>query len=96
MNANLIKLAERKTLLVARIGNQRTELEQALAPWHGRLAIVDKGLLAVQYLKCHPVLLAGLILFPLIFRPKLAIKWFQRGWLVWKMALTIRRKLSGL
>lgn len=96
MNAELIRLAERKASLVARIGRQRTELAQALAPWHGPLAVVDKGLLAVRFLKCHRALLAGLIIISVVLRPKFAARWFQRGWVVWKMALTIRRRLSGV
>ena len=96
MNAELIRLAERKASLVAKIGHQRTELAMAFAPWHGPLAVVDKGLLAVHYLKRHPALLAGLVLFTMVLRPKVAFRWFQRGWLAWKMALTVRRKLSGL
>jgi len=96
MNAELIRLAERKASLVARVGRQRAELAQALAPWNEPLAIVDKGLLAVHYLRRHPALLAGLIVFSAVLRPKGAVKWFQRGWMVWKIALTVRRRLFGL
>ena len=96
MNAELIRIAERKASLVAKIGRQRTELAQVLAPWHEPLAIVDKGLLAVRYLKCHPVLLVGLAIVSVVLRPKLSAKWFQRGWMVWKMALAVKRGLSGL
>jgi len=96
MNAKLIRLEERKASLVAKIERQRTELAQASAPWRGPLAVVDKGLLVTHYLKRHPELLAGLVLFSVVFRPKFAIRWFQRGWVAWKMALTVRRKLYGL
>lgn len=96
MNAELIRIAERKASLVAIIGRQRTELAQTLAPWHESLAIVDKGLLAVRYLKCHPVLLAGLAIVSVVLRPKFSAKWVQRGWMVWKMALAVKRGLSGL
>lgn len=96
MNAELIRLAERKASLVSKIGRQRTELAQVLAPWHEPLAIVDKGLLAVRYLKCHPVLLVGLAIVSVVLRPKFSARWFQRGWVVWKMALAVKRGLSGL
>lgn len=96
MNAELTKLAERRASLVARIGCQRIELAQASAPWHGPLAVVDKGFLAVRFLKCHPVLLAGLIIVSVVLRPKFSVRLFQRGWMVWKMALAVKRGLSGL
>jgi len=96
MNAELIRLAERKASLVARIGRQRIELAQALVPWRGPLAIVDKGLLAVRFLKCHPVLLVGLAIVSVVLRPKFSARWFQRGWMVWKMALAVKRGLSDL
>jgi hypothetical protein len=96
MNAELIRIAERKVSLVAKIGRQRTELAQTLAPWHEPLAIVDKGLLAIRYLKCHPALLVGLTIVSVVLRPKLSAKWVQRGWMVWKMALAVKRGLSGL
>lgn len=96
MNAELIRIAERKASLVAKIGRQRTELAQATTPWYEPLALVDKGLLAVRYLKCHPVLLVGLAIVSVVLRPKFSASRFQRGWVVWKMALAVKRGLSGL
>ena len=96
MNAELIRVAERKASLVSKIGRQRTELAQILEPWHEPLAIVDKGLLAIHYLKSHPVLLVGLAIVSVVLRPKFSTKWFQRGWMVWNMALAVKRRLSGL
>ena len=96
MNAELIRIAERKASLVAEIGRQRTELAQATAPLHEPFMLVDKWLLAVRYLKCHPALLVGLTIVSVVLRPKFSAKWFQRGWMVWKMALAVKRGLSGL
>lgn len=96
MNTELIRITERKALLVSKIGRQRTELAQVFEPWHEPLAIVDKGLLAIRYLKCHPLLLVGLAMVSVVLRPKISGIWFQRGWMVWKMALAVKRGLSGL
>src|SRR5512143_2918708 len=43
MNAKLIELAERRTILVARAATQRAELSQALAPWREALAVAHRG-----------------------------------------------------
>ena len=96
MNAELIRVAERKASLVSKIGRQRTELAQIFEPWHEPLAIADKGLLVIRYLKCHPVLLVGLAMVSVVLRPNFSGIWFQRGWMVWNMALAVKRGLSGL
>jgi hypothetical protein len=95
MNAELIRITERKALLVAKIDHQRTELAQTLVSWQEPMAIVDKGFRAVRCLKCHPILLMGLAMVVVVLRPKLSIGWFSRSWLVWKTALAVKRRLFG-
>jgi len=96
MNAKLIELVERRTTLVARAATQRAELSQALAPWRGPLAVVDQGLVAVRYIRSHAALLAGVVAFMAPFRPWRVARWRRRGWLVWRMALTVKRILARL
>ena len=96
MNAKLIELAERRTTLVARAATQRVELSQALAPWRGSLAVVDEGLAAVRYIRTHAALLAGVVAFVVPRRPLRAAEWVRRGWLVWRMAVAVKRILPGL
>jgi hypothetical protein len=93
MNAMLIELAERRTTLVARAATQRAELSQALAPWHGPLAVVDEGLVAVRYIRNHAALLVGIVAFVAPLRPLRMRKWVRRGWLVWRLAVVVRRIL---
>ena len=96
MNAKLIELAERRTILVARAATQRAELSQALAPWREALAVVDQGLVAVRYIRSHAALLVGVAAFVVPLRPWRMAKWLRRGWLVWRMALAVKRILPGL
>lgn len=96
MNARLTELAERRATLVARAATQRAELSQAAAPWRGPLAVVDRGLAAVRYLGSHPALLVGVVAFVAALRPMRAAKWLRRGWLAWRMALAVKRRLSDL
>ena len=95
MNTKLIELAERRATLVAKAATQRTELAQALAPWRRPLAVVDQGMLAARYLGRHPELLVGVAVFAAVLRPKRAFGWLRRGWVVWRMALAVKRRLSG-
>ena len=95
MNTKLIELAERRATLVARAANQRSELAQALTPWRRPLAVVDKGVLAARYLGRHPGLVVGAVAFVAVLRPKRVFGWLRRGWVVWRIALAVKRKLSG-
>ena len=95
MNAKLIELAKRRTTLVARAATQRAELSQALAPWHGPLAVVDEGCVALRYIRNHAALLVGVVAFVAPLRPLRLAKWLQRGWLVWRMAVAVKRILPG-
>ena len=93
MNAKLIELVERRTTLVARAATQRAELSQALAPWRRPLAVVDQGWVAVRYIRNHAALLAGVAAFVVPLRPLRVARWLRRGWLVWRMALVVKRIL---
>ncbi len=96
MNAKLIELVERRTTLVARAATQRAELSQALAPWRRPLAVVDQGWVAVRYIRNHAALLAGVAAFVVPLRPLRVARWLRRGWLVWRMALAVKRILPRL
>ena len=95
MNAKLIELVERRTTLVARAATQRAELSQALAPWGRPLAVVDQGWVVVRYIRNHAALLAGVGAFVVPIRPLRMARWLRRGWLVWRMALVVKRILIG-
>jgi hypothetical protein len=95
MNAKLIQLAERRTTLVARVATQRIELSQTLAPWRGSLAMVDEGLVAMRYIRNHAALLVGVAAFVVPLRPLRVARWLRRGWVVWRMAVAVKRIVRG-
>lgn len=94
MNKKIIELAQRRAALVHKVARQRTELAQVLAPWHGPLATVDKGLLVARYLRRHPGLLATGLALAASVRPKGMLGWLRRGWLLWQTAVAVKRSLS--
>jgi hypothetical protein len=96
MNAKLTELAERRKILVARAANQRAELSQALAPWREALAVVDRSLVAVRYIRSFAALLVGVAAFVVPLLPWRMAKWLRRDGLAWRVALAVKRILPGL
>lgn len=90
MNKKLIRLAERRSLLVKQSAAQRTALTYHLEPWHARLALVDRGMAVFCYMKRHPALMVGAALLLAALRPQRAGKWLQRGWVIWQIGRRLR------
>ena len=96
MNAKLIELAERQKILVAMAATQRAELSQALAPWREALAVVDRGLVGVRYVRSYAALLVGVVAFVVPLLPWRMAKWLRRDGLVWRVVHAVKRILPGL
>lgn len=95
MNTKLVELAERRATLVARAAAQRAELSQRVAPLRGALAVVDHGVAAIRYFKSHPELLAAVVTFAVVIRPRLVLSFFRRGWALWHVVGVVRRRFTG-
>ena len=75
--------------LIARAAEQRSTLSQQIRNWQRPLELVDHALAVARYVKPHPLLVTlpfGLFLFR---RPRVLLRWFNRGWL----AREVLRKL---
>jgi YqjK-like protein len=91
MSEKLLNLAERREHLVSQAAEQRLLLAQNVETWRAPIALVDRGLAAVSYIKRHPISAAGASLGLLtVIRSHRANKWFQRGWLVWQVVRGLR------
>jgi hypothetical protein len=90
MNKKLHHLAERRRLLVAQAAAQRTALVRSMEPWRARLALADRGIAAVRYVRRRPALLLGGALLLAALRPRRVGTWLQRGWLAWQLGRRLR------
>lgn len=90
MSGKLEQLAERRSRLVAQAAAQRTSLARHLEPWRARLAVADRGLAALRYVRRRPTLLAGAALLLAIWRPKGVGAWLRRGWVGWQVVRRLR------
>jgi hypothetical protein len=89
MNERLQRLAERRQQLVARAAVQRAALAQHIEPWRTPLALADRGLAAVRYVRRHPGLVIGAAALLAVLRPTRAGRWLQRSWVL----VSVVRKL---
>ena len=81
MKKKLASIAERRQLLVAQAEQQRVSLTKNIQPLQGGLALADKSLNIVRYVKKHPILIMGLVSLIGLLRPMRAAKWMRRSWI---------------
>lgn len=90
MNRRARYLAARRERLVAQAAAQRAVLAQQMEPWRARLAVVDRGIAAVRTANRHPLLLAGIAVLLVAWRPRGAVRWLQYGVMAWQVARKLR------
>jgi hypothetical protein len=90
MNTKLTRLAEQRERLIAQAARQRMALAQDIEPWRTPLAIADQGLVALRFVKRHPVWLVGGIALFAAVRPGSVGNWLKRGWVTWRIVHLIR------
>lgn len=83
MNSQMFELMQRRGELLANIAAQREQLTEVGAHWRAPLAIADQGVAAARFLRCHPLLVAGVTAF--IVTRRRGVAGLIRGvWRVWK------------
>jgi hypothetical protein len=93
MNRHLQKLANRRQYLIAQASSQRTLLAHNADSLRHPLAMADKGLNILRYIKHHPIVIAGGGAALLsIANPNGIGKWLRRSWLAWQLTKKIINK----
>lgn len=83
MNEKLFELTQHRSELLARIADQRKQMAGIESELSVPLALADQGLVAVRFLRRHPLLVAGTMAFFVIRRQSVAgLVWGV--WRVWK------------
>lgn len=90
MKRKLSALAARRSQLVTQAAAQRNELAQHMAPWRARLALADRGIAVLRYVRRHPALMVGAALLLAAVRPQRAGTWLKRGWAMWQIGSRLR------
>lgn len=93
MNNQHTQLAKRREQLIAASEAQRLALAKNLKTWHRPLAIADKGIAVVRYVKHNPLLAVGASTLIAILRPKGMATWLQSGWAALQIVRNITKRL---
>ncbi|MDI1308901.1 MAG: YqjK-like family protein [Methylotenera sp.] len=80
MKKKLASIVERRQLLVTQAAQQRSALAKNLQPLQSSLALADKSLNIVRYVKKHPILIMGLVSLVGLLKPMRAVTWLRRSW----------------
>lgn len=89
------QILARKAQLVERIAGQRDRLAGQVESLQPLFRLADKGIAAVQAVRAHPgwvALVAGIIIAT---RPRRALAWARRGFLIWRSVKWAQRALAG-
>lgn len=83
MNERMLELRQRRGELLARIDAQRGQLAGIASTWEGPLALADRGVSVLRFLRGHPLLVAGAVAL-IVLRRRGVAGLFRRALLVWK------------
>ncbi|BBP04043.1 hypothetical protein TPL01_15780 [Sulfuriferula plumbiphila] len=92
MKPNLDPLAQRRRHLQALAASQRAQLGRRIERLRAPLALVDRGVEAIRFVRRNPLLLAGATTLFVALRQYGSGKWLRRGWLAWQLVRRLRRK----
>jgi hypothetical protein len=92
MNLNLDRIAQRRSHLQEVAASQRAQLGQCVERLRAPLALVDRGVDAIRFLRRNPLLLGGASALFIALRRYRISKWLQRGWLAWQLVRRLRNR----
>lgn len=92
MTKPLLRIAERRERIIARVALQRGMLAQNVEPWRVPLELADQGISVLRYLKRHPEGIVGVAVLLAALRPGRIATWLGRGWASWRLLQTLRSK----
>lgn len=83
MNDSMFKLMQNRSKLLAKIAAQRGQMTEIEAEWRAPLALADRGVAIVRFLRCHPLLVSGAMAI-ILFRRRSMTGMTGLMWGVWR------------
>lgn len=91
----LLELATRRGELMGLIAVQRARLADDMRPLTATIAVADRALARVDWLKRHPLVIAVLFAALVIAKPRWVLRWSERGFLLWRGWKALRARFSA-
>ncbi len=88
-------MRQRERLLV-RCEAQRVEISALVSRWEKPLALADRAIAAVGYLREHPVVLGSLVALLAVIQRRGWWLWARRGYLLWRSYVAFRDSDAGI
>jgi len=83
-HGQMIEVMRQRERLLARCNTQRGEIAALARQWEGPLAMADRAIAGINYLRQHPVVLGILVTFLAIVQRRGWWGWAQRGFVLWR------------
>ena len=83
MNKQMLEVMQKRGELLARIVSQREQAAGIGARWQTPLALADRGLTAMRFLRSNPVLVAGVVAL-FVIRRRGVVGLVKSLWRMWK------------
>lgn len=90
-NQRQLELALKKQRLRYRCAEQRQALARELAPLATVFSVAEAIRGGVRWVGEHPAVATGLLVAVVVAKPRAALRWARRGWLVWQFWRKLRQ-----
>ena len=94
MNTRLASIEIKRARLIERAAREREDMAQTLQLWAPPLGFVDRCLAGFMFVVSRPPLLVGAAVLLVLLRPRLAFKWAQRAWGLWRTYRWLMKKIA--
>tara|TARA_R110002124_G_scaffold64009_2_gene175341 strand:+ start:3140 stop:3442 length:303 start_codon:yes stop_codon:yes gene_type:complete len=90
VSRELALLIQKRERLLSEVAVQRVILAQNIEPWRAPLALADRGISALHYIRHNPRWLVGGVVLLIALRPAGIGTWLGRGLLAWQLLHRLR------
>jgi hypothetical protein len=80
----LAQIHARREHLLVTAAAQREELALLLEPWRAPLAVADRAVAVVAYVRAHPSIVLVAVAALVVLSPRRAFRWARRAFGVWR------------
>lgn len=84
MNDRLLQIRLRRERLIAKAAAQRESVASDVATLGQAIAVVDRGIAGVAWLRAHPGVLLVAAGVMLVLRPRRTLRWSFRAFTLWQ------------